>query len=56
MAAVPDVMLEMLANNLNDLKLVAAGGHVVVIGSRGNIEITPRDLMQREASVTGLML
>lgn len=53
-----DVILEMLANvNLgHDLKMLATGGRVVVIGSRGNIEITPRDLMQREASVTGMML
>ena len=53
-----DVILEMLANvNLaNDLKLVAAGGRVVVIGSRGNVEITPRDLMVRDASVTGLLI
>jgi NADPH2:quinone reductase len=53
-----DVILEMLANvNLdNDFKMLATGGRVVVIGSRGNIEITPRDLMQREASVTGMML
>ena len=53
-----DVVLEMLANvNLgNDLKMLATGGRVVVIGSRGNSEITPRDLMVRDASVTGLLL
>ena len=53
-----DVILEMLANvNLdNDLRMLAAGGRVVVIGSRGKIETTPRDLMQHEASVTGMML
>jgi NADPH2:quinone reductase len=53
-----DVILEMLANvNLgNDLKMLTPGGRVVVIGSRGNSEITPRDLMLRDASVTGMLL
>jgi len=53
-----DVILEMLANvNLgHDLIMLAGGGRVVVIGSRGNIEITPRDLMMRDASITGMML
>jgi NADPH:quinone reductase len=53
-----DVILEMLANvNLgHDLTMLAAGGRVIVIGSRGNVEITPRDLMARDASITGMML
>jgi NADPH2:quinone reductase len=53
-----DVILEMLANvNLgHDLPMLAAGGRVVVIGSRGSVEITPRDLMAREATVTGMQL
>ncbi len=53
-----DVILEMLANvNLGrDLKALAVGGRVVVIGSRGPVEIDPRDAMQREASVLGMML
>ena len=53
-----DVILEMLANvNLSqDLSMLAEGGRVVVIGSRGNVTITPRDLMLRSASVTGVML
>ena len=53
-----DVILEMLANvNLgNDLTLLAPRGHIVVIGSRGNVEIAPRDLMLRDASVTGMLL
>ena len=53
-----DVILEMLANiNLgHDLTMLAPGGRVVVIGSRGSVEITPRDLMAREASVTGMQL
>jgi NADPH:quinone reductase len=53
-----DVVLEMLANvNLaNDLKLLARGGRVIVIGSRGDINITPRDLMARTSSVRGFVL
>lgn len=53
-----DVILEMLANvNLGrDLKALAKGGRVVVVGSRGNVEITPRDLMQRDGVVLGMML
>ena len=53
-----DVLLEMLANvNLDkDLKLLAMGGRVVVIGSRGRIEIDPRDAMTRDASVLGMLL
>jgi NADPH2:quinone reductase len=48
-----DVILEMLANvNLGgDLKMLALHGRVVVIGSRGDVTITPRDLMTRRASV-----
>ena len=48
-----DIILEMLANvNLAaDCKLVARGGRVVVIGSRGDATITPRDLMGRNASI-----
>src|SRR5579863_1935948 len=53
-----DVVLEMLANvNLAaDLKLLARFGRVIVIGSRGDISITPRDLMARTASVRGFVL
>jgi NADPH2:quinone reductase len=53
-----DVILEMLANvNLaKDLTLLARQGRVIVIGSRGNVEITPREIMRREADVRGLML
>ncbi len=54
----PDVILEMLANaNLAlDLELLAPGGKVIVIGNRGRIEIDPRLLMAKEASVEGLLL
>jgi NADPH2:quinone reductase len=53
-----DVILEMLANvNLGkDLKVLAPGGRVVVIGSRGRVEIDPRDTMQRDAAILGMLL
>jgi NADPH2:quinone reductase len=53
-----DVILEMLANvNLGaDLKLLAPNGRVIVIGSRGDATITPRDLMTRRASVRAFTL
>ena len=53
-----DIILEMLANvNLaKDLPLLAKFGRVIVIGSRGKVEITPRDLMARDADVRAMML
>lgn len=53
-----DVILEMLANrNLeHDLKLLSLHGRVVVIGSRGRVEIDPREAMGREADIRGVML
>jgi len=53
-----DVILEMLANvNLGkDLSLLAKLGRVVVIGSRGKVEIMPRDTMSRDASIIGMTL
>jgi NADPH2:quinone reductase len=53
-----DIVLEMLANvNLAaDLKLLAPKGRVIVIGSRGDVTITPRDLMSRRASVRAFTL
>lgn len=53
-----DLILEMLANvNLGkDLPLLARGGRVIVIGSRGKVEITPRDLMSRDADVRAMTL
>ena len=53
-----DVILEMLANvNLNkDFGVVARGGRVVVIGSRGPVEINPRLAMTSDATVLGMML
>jgi NADPH2:quinone reductase len=54
----PDVILEMLANvNLNkDLGVVARGGRVVVIGSRGEVTVNPRLAMARDAAVLGMVL
>ena len=53
-----DVIVEMLANvNLGkDLTILAKGGRVVIIGSRGPVEINPRDTMQREADIRGMIL
>lgn len=53
-----DVILEMLANvNLdNDLKLLAMFGRIVVIGSRGTIEIDPRSTMGKNAAIMGMSL
>ena len=50
-----DIIVEMLANrNLAvNLRLVARRGRVVVVGSRGPVEINPRDAMVREASIFG---
>ena len=54
----PQVILEMLANvNLaKDLGVVAQNGRVVVIGSRGAIEIDPRQTMQRNSAILGMSL
>jgi len=48
----------MLANvNLDhDLGLLATGGRVVVIGSRGRVEIDPRTAMGKEAAILGMTL
>lgn len=53
-----DIILEMLANiNLDrDLKLLATFGRVVVIGSRGTVEIDPRDTMGKSATIMGMSL
>jgi NADPH2:quinone reductase len=53
-----DVILEMLANkNLGkDLGILALKGRVVVVGSRGPVEINPRDAMGRDAGIYGMTL
>ncbi len=51
-----DLIIEFLANvNLgNDLKALAKRGRVVVVGSRGTVEIDARDLMNAEGAVLGM--
>lgn len=53
-----DVILEMLANvNLgNDLTILKQQGRVIVIGSRGDVNITPRLIMMKETTVSGVAL
>ncbi len=53
-----DLILEMLANkNLEkDLHLLAMSGRVVIIGSRGRIEIDPRLTMGKESDIRGLVV
>ena len=53
-----NVILEMLANvNLDrDLDIIGLKGRVVVIGSRGRIEIDPRKTMGKDVDVRGLTL
>lgn len=53
-----DVIIEMLANvNLgSDLTVLARGGRVVVVGSRGPVEINPRETMGRDAAILGMTL
>jgi len=53
-----DIIIEMLANqNLDqDLKALNRGGCVAIIGNRATVEINPRDLMARDASVIGVAL
>lgn len=54
----PDVIVEMLANvNLaKDLGVVARYGRIVVVGSRGSLEFTPRDVMRKNAAVHGIII
>lgn len=53
-----DLILEMASHvNLGkDLTFLAQGGRVTVIGSRGPVEINPRDAMGRDAAILGVML
>jgi NADPH2:quinone reductase len=53
-----DVIIELLANkNLgHDLTVLAKRGRAVVIGSRGTVEVNPRDTMSREADIRGVTL
>ena len=53
-----DLIVEMLANqNLgHDLTMLAPRGRVVVVGSRGPVELNPRDAMIREADIRGVLV
>ncbi|HEY2905985.1 MAG TPA: NADPH:quinone reductase [Vicinamibacterales bacterium] len=53
-----DVILETNAhiNFDKDLTLLSRSGRLVLIGSRGRVEIDPRGIMGREASVLGMVL
>ncbi len=52
------LIVEMLAStNLGrDLTMLARGGRIAAVGSRGPVEINPRDAMAREAEIRGVML
>ncbi|MFL6539599.1 MAG: NADPH:quinone reductase, partial [Chthoniobacterales bacterium] len=53
-----DIIIELLANvNLGkDLTVLAPHGRVIVIGSRGPVEIDARNAMQRDADIRGMIL
>ncbi|XP_029380801.1 quinone oxidoreductase isoform X1 [Echeneis naucrates] len=53
-----DLIVEMLSNvNLSkDLQMLTYGGRLMAVGSRGQIEINPRDVMAKESSVIGVVL
>lgn len=53
-----DVIIEFLANiNLaSDLKTIAKGGRIVVVGCRGKIEIDPRESMGKDGNILGMSL
>ena len=53
-----DVIVESSAHfNLgDDIAALSAGGTVAVVGSRGEVTIDPRDLMNTESSAVGVML
>jgi NADPH2:quinone reductase len=51
-----DLIVELAAdrNLADDMTAVAKGGRIVVIGSRGKIEIDPREAMGQESDILGL--
>ena len=53
-----DIVIEMLANvNLPaDLEILAMRGRVVVVGSRGDVSITPRAAMRKDGDIRGMVL
>jgi NADPH:quinone reductase len=50
-----DLVIEMLANvNLvRDLEMIAKRGRIVIVGNRGSIELNPRAIMGKDATITG---
>lgn len=54
----PNVIIEFLADvNLEtDSKIIADYGRIIIVGSRGTIEFTPRNLMTNDATITGMAL
>ncbi|MEK4129596.1 NADPH:quinone reductase [Solibacillus sp. FSL W8-0474] len=54
----PNVIIEFLANeNLQtDLQMIAKQGVIVIVGNRGEININPRLMMQKECDVRGMVL
>jgi NADPH2:quinone reductase len=50
-----DLVVEMLANvNLvRDLDLIAKRGRIVIVGNRGALELNPRAIMSKDATVVG---
>jgi NADPH2:quinone reductase len=50
-----DLIIEMLANvNLvRDLDLIAKRGRIVIVGNRGALELNPRAIMSKDATIVG---
>ena len=50
-----DLVIEMLANvNLvKDLELIAKRGRVIIVGNRGALELNPRAIMGKDATIVG---
>jgi NADPH:quinone reductase len=53
-----DLIIELLASvNLGaDFRALAQRGRIVVVGSRGTVEVDPRDLMNAEGAVLGMRM
>ncbi|MGW5051793.1 NADPH:quinone reductase [Actinokineospora sp. NPDC004072] len=57
-ALAPTVVIEMLAdvNLAHDLEIIGPRGRIVVVGSRGSLDFTPRLTMRKEATILGTAL
>jgi len=53
-----DVIVEMLANvNLQrDLEILKMFGRISIVGNRGSLDLNPRAIMRKDATVTGMAL